>query len=260
MNGKPLDEKVVERYYDAWTQKYMDDFGQIFQALQTENPEELIEYIARVTGMHDGQKILDAGCGIGGPAVIWAKKYAVEIEALTISTKQVELAKAAVKDALDLKGRISVTKGDFHQLESYFGENTFDTIYFLESLVHSHNPALAISSARRVIKDQGILYIKDLFKGPSDPNSPGMIDYPIARIDEQFALKIRTVGEILNIIAESGFMIDYCRQPEVQNYFDRGNRFTAKHLFSLLPEQKGPWMDEGLTFLHWLEIKATKRY
>jgi ubiquinone/menaquinone biosynthesis C-methylase UbiE len=259
MREEVFNEKSVEQYYEEWTQKYIDDFGHIFQALQTDRPEELIEYMARVSGMADGKRILDAGSGIGGPSIIWAKNYHVQIDALTISPTQAALTKENIAKET-LKGKISVTIGDFHKLENYFPENSFDAVYFLESLVHSHDPAAVIRSVRQVLKQHGIIYIKDLFVGPNDPAHPGQTDYPIKKIEEQFALRIRKSGDILNTLAENGFQIEFCRQPEVQRNFDRGNLFTAKHLLKLLPDQTGPWMDQGLTFLHWLEIRAERRY
>lgn len=254
-----FNEKTVEQYYEEWTPRYIDDFGPIFQALQTDRPEELIEYIARVSGMMDGKKVLDAGSGIGGPSIIWAKHYNVQIDALTISPTQAEMTRENIAKE-NLKGKINVTVGDFHKLEDYFPNDHFDSVYFLESLVHSHDPEMVIRSVRNVLKQHGILYIKDLFVGPSDPEHPGQTDYPIQKIEEQFALRIRKAGDILNLLAENGFQIEFCRQPEVQKNFDRGNLFTARHLMKLLPDQTGPWMDQGLTFLHWLEIRAERRY
>lgn len=254
-----LNQDVVESYYEEWTEKYIDDFGTIFQALQTERPEELIEYIAEGTGLEDGMNVLDAGAGICGPAIVWAKKFNVEIEALTISQKQVDLGFKAVQNE-NLIGTVNPVKGDFHLLETYYSANQFDRIYFLESLVHSHDPLKAIQSAHNVLKEHGILYIKDLFRGPVDPKEPSMIDYPIEKINEQFSLHIRKVGDIINMLTESGFEIEFCKSLNVEEFFDRGNLFTAKHLFHLLPDQTGPWVDRGLTFLHWLEIRAMKRY
>ena len=47
---------------------------------------------------------------------------------------------------------------------------------------------------------------------------------------------------------------------DVGDDFDRGNDFTAKHLFKLLINQEGPWRDEGFIFLHWMETLAHKHY
>ena len=50
---------------------------------------------------------------------------------------------------------------DFNSLEDLYPEERFDRILFLESLCHSPAPYQALSSARRVIKRDGLLFIKD---------------------------------------------------------------------------------------------------
>ncbi|MEG4805112.1 class I SAM-dependent methyltransferase [Microcoleus sp. ARI1-B5] len=80
----------VERYYQKWTDRYIEGFGKVFQALLTKNVEDLIHYIAQTIGVRDGMKVLDAGCGVCGPAIILAEKYHIHIEAVTISETQVK--------------------------------------------------------------------------------------------------------------------------------------------------------------------------
>lgn len=249
----------VEKYYEEWTDRYIEGFGQVFQALLTDNVEDLIYYIGETIGIWDGMRILDAGCGICGPAIILAKKYNIHIEAITLSDTQIKYALENISNN-DLKGTINIQKADFHNLEKYFAPNEFDAVYFLESLTHSHHPEAVIRSVRNTIKDQGILYVKDLYRGPDNPAVEGEIDYPIEAIDRQFCLKIRPVGEIIDLLGQYGFELDFCRRPNVKANFDIGNQFTAKHLFKLLQNQEGTWKDRGIVFLNWLEMRAIKHY
>ncbi|MEG4805111.1 methyltransferase domain-containing protein [Microcoleus sp. ARI1-B5] len=160
----------------------------------------------------------------------------------------------------NLKGTINVCKADFHELEKYYSADEFDAVFFLESLTHSHNPQKAVQSVRNIIKKRGTIYIKDLYRGPDNPNMKSQIDYPIEAIERQFCLKIRPVGEIIDILSECGFELAFCKRLEVEANFDVGNNFTAKHLFKLLKDQDGAWVDRGMVFLNWLEIKAMKHY
>jgi len=251
--------EAVEQYYEEWTDRYIEGFGRVFQALLTENVEDLILYIAHTIGIKDGMRVLDAGCGICGPAIMLAERFDINVEAVTVSETQMKYALENIQKS-DLKGTVNVRKADFHQLEKYYQDEEFDAIFFLESLTHSHDPRKVIQSAHSVLRNEGTIYIKDLYRGPDNPSVKGQIDYPIEAIENQFCLKIRSVGEIIDTLSECGFELAFCRRPQVEANFDGGNNFTAKHLFKLLKDQNGPWVDRGMVFLNWLEIKAVKHY
>ncbi|MEM9920656.1 MAG: class I SAM-dependent methyltransferase [Bacteroidota bacterium] len=251
----------VERYYEEWTNTYIEDFGNYFQALQTENPDDLMFYIGENLDLKEGMRVLDAGCGICGPAMGLCKKFDLDLEAITLSDSQVKYAKENVEAGKsDLKGKINVRRGDFHNLSQDYEAASFDVVYYLESLCHSHDPDKAIHEARKVLKDGGLIYIKDLFQAPRNPNNPEYVEYAIKATDEQFCLKARQVGDILNLLTKYGFKINFCREIEIPHSYDIGNAFTAKHLFKLKMDQEGPWFYDGFLFLQWLEIKAVKYY
>tara|TARA_B100001250_G_scaffold188793_1_gene162224 strand:+ start:12921 stop:13703 length:783 start_codon:yes stop_codon:yes gene_type:complete len=254
-----LNIKDVEMYYEKWTDEYIDSFGEIFQALTTDSNEELIDYIANLINIKNGMKILDAGCGMCGPSVLIAKRYNVDIEAITISQKQLKYSLDNIEKN-NLGNKINVIKGDFHQLKNYYENELFDVAYYLESLCHSPEPSQAIESLNDVIKPGGLLYIKDLFRGPDIPNKLEINDYPINAINENFCLRIQTIGKILDVLGVNGYKIIICQRPKFNEVFDKGNAFTAKHNFKLLKNQEGPWTDSGLVFLNWLEILAVKHY
>lgn len=249
----------VEKYYTEWTDRYLDSFGTYFQALQTTNQEDLMWYIAELMYLGNGMRVLDAGCGVGGPALTLASKYDVDIEGITISKNQVDYA-LENKQKATLKGRVQFKQMDFHVLDQHYPEDHFDVVYFLESLVHSDDPERVIQAVRKVLKPQGVLYIKDLFKGPRNSIEPKFVNFAIQATNEQFCLHVREMGDILNLLTKYGFRISCCQTPRVDQNFDLGNAFTAKYLFQLRMDQEGPWTDEGFIFLHWMEILAHKHY
>lgn len=238
----------VEKHYELWTDRYIENFGSFFQALQTSNPEDLMYYIAENCNVQDGMNILDAGCGVGGPAIALVKKYVLDIEAITLSEVQVQHEKNLLMKTNALKGSVNFKKMDFHNIAEHYPANHFDVIYFLESLVHSHDPEKVIQAVREVLKPNGVLYIKDLYKGPQNSVNPEFVDFAIQATDEQFCFNTQNIGDLLNILLNYGFRLDYCRTPEVEQDFSRGNAFTAKYLFKLRMDQQGPWRDEGLSF------------
>lgn len=69
-------------------------------------------YLAHMMGLRDGMKVLDVGCGVGGPAREITKFAGVNIVGLNNNDYQIERAERyAAKEGLSHK--LSFTKGDF---------------------------------------------------------------------------------------------------------------------------------------------------
>ena len=151
----------VGEFYDEYTDKFLKVYGQVIQAFRTHDVTKLLDYQIGVMQLREGMKVVDAGCGVCGPAIYFAQKTGVEIHAVTISREQYEQSVAAVK-AAGLEHRVFVYHGDYHDLEKVTGRKDVDVVYFLESFGHSPQHALAVDSAWKVLKQGGLLYIKDL--------------------------------------------------------------------------------------------------
>ncbi|HOY38232.1 MAG TPA: class I SAM-dependent methyltransferase [Bacteroidales bacterium] len=162
MKQKAQTEKVSQ-YYDQWTHHYLSSgYGHIIQAHRPADVTELLEHIAKNAGIRNGMRILDAGCGICGPAVYIAKHFDVNITAITISKVQADIAAEFVAEN-GLSDRIEVIAGDYHSLDDLFPEASFDLILMLESFGHAVNPAQVLTCANTVLKKGGHIYIKDYF-------------------------------------------------------------------------------------------------
>jgi cyclopropane fatty-acyl-phospholipid synthase-like methyltransferase len=153
----------VGDFYDAHHDKFMRVYGSVIQAFRTRNVADLLNYQMASMGLSRGQRVLDAGCGVGTPALYFARNAEVKVDGLTISQKQYE---AALKNiaAQDMANQVSVTLGDYHRLPDYFEPASYDVIYFLESLGHSREKARLLDVCWTMLKPGGLLYIKDLFK------------------------------------------------------------------------------------------------
>ena len=114
--------------------------------------------------LQDGQHILDAGCGFGGPSIFFAKQLEnVKIEAITIATKQQQLMQQFI-DKEQLYEKLSVKQRDYHKLSKYYEANSFDRVLFLESLGHANNIKQVIKGVHKILKPNGLVYIKGYVK------------------------------------------------------------------------------------------------
>lgn len=77
-------------------------------------------------------RVLDVGCGVGGPAREIARFTDARIVGVNNNAFQVERArKYTTKAGLD--GQVEFVKGDFLSLAEQFGENSFDAVYAIEA-------------------------------------------------------------------------------------------------------------------------------
>jgi cyclopropane fatty-acyl-phospholipid synthase-like methyltransferase len=247
-----LQPSDVQRYYDEWTEKYLEFFGESIQAHRPSSEDELLNYLMTQAGLRDGQHVLDAGCGICGPARHFAKNRSITIEAVTISPVQEKIARAR-NEAAGLADRIHVTLGDYHQLVKLYGRERFDAVYFLESLSHSSRPAEVVSGAYEVLKPGGIIYIKDYFilKCENAEEQARVLEV-IARIDSTFSVKSPWPAEIQAELRRAGFLPLFMNKPRFEADNTIWQLFAGKHAFNVYDGK------DSFECWEYLEMKSQK--
>lgn len=245
----------VATYYDDWNDRYEAVFGDVFQHLQGADQDQFVTHMAEIAQLGDGDRALDGGCGVCGPARRFARLADVRIDAVTVSPKQADRARELVAED-GLADRIEVTVADFHHLDDAFPAETFDLVYFLEALVHAHDPAQALRSAFAVLKPGGRLYVKDFYRGRSDdPAAQRVIDECVEATNRICHLTIRNTDDILRWIAEAGFEVEVSQALDVPMYsIADGHEFCRRYDLDVAAGR-----DFTTTFyLDNLEIRARK--
>ena len=102
--------EAVGRFYDEHHKAFLQVYGDVIQAFRTKDVADLLDYQIESMGLTNGQRVLDVGCGVAGPAIHFARARDVEIEAVTISEAQVQEARRGVREA-KLDARIRVNHG-----------------------------------------------------------------------------------------------------------------------------------------------------
>ena len=146
-------DKVLAVHYGMW-----DNTTRTFsEALLNTNRK--LASIAKVEG---GQRILDAGCGVGGSAFFLAEKFNARVSGITLSEKQYEFAKRKAKE---LK-----TDGVDFQIEDYtdtsYAEDEFDLIWAIESVTSCQIKKDFAHESNRILKKGGRLVVADYFRNP----------------------------------------------------------------------------------------------
>ncbi|KAM7201938.1 sterol 24-C-methyltransferase erg-4 [Naviculisporaceae sp. PSN 640] len=151
---------LTRHYYNLATDFYEYGWAQCFHFCRFSPGEPFLQaiarhehYLAMNIGITPGMKVLDVGCGIGGPAREIAKFTDAHITGLNNNDYQIERATHyAVREGLS--GQLKFVKGDFMQMS--FPDNTFDAVYAIEATVHAPKLEGVYSEIFRVLKPGGV--------------------------------------------------------------------------------------------------------
>lgn len=206
----------VADFYNATTDKFLQVYGEVIQAFRTNNVEDYLRYTMESAELQNGQHIIDAGCGVCGPASFFANNLPdLKIEACTISDVQAEKARVKTLEK-NIADRVKVTLGDYHFLDEIFPANNFDRVLFLESFGHSKDKPLALDAVKMVLKPGGKVYIKDLFaRESSDEWEQLRINQICGQINEAYHYDIGNLHLVVSALRKKGFIINYIKTPKV---------------------------------------------
>jgi len=212
---EPEHTTQVGAFYDQYNDKFLEIYGEVIQAYRTHNLVHLLDYQISQIGLESNQKVLDAGCGVCGPAIHFAKSTGCDIEGITISEKQASIAEAKIEEH-QLSDKVKVQVGDFHLIDEMFSNNTFDRVYFLESFGHSNNKRKLLQAVRKVLKPGGEVYIKDLFvRKIQYPLLQKQIYKEIDKINAAYHYQVTELSELVDLARELGFVISFIKTIDI---------------------------------------------
>lgn len=153
---------VVNGYYDGATDLYEYGWGQNFHFARSYPGEAFYQsiarhehYLAHSMQLKPKMRVLDVGCGVGGPAREIARFADVEIVGINNNEYQVSRADKYTKKA-KLEDQVTFQKGNFMDLVSQFGENSFDAVYAIEATCHAPTWEGVYGQIEKVLKPGGI--------------------------------------------------------------------------------------------------------
>jgi cyclopropane fatty-acyl-phospholipid synthase-like methyltransferase len=116
--------------------------------------------LAEAAAIRRTDRVLDAGCGIGGSALWLAAHVGCRVTGITLSARQVEQAR-------QLARRHSVEPlVDFHvadYADTGLPAASFDVVWALESLCHGEDKRAVLCEAHRLLRPGGRLVVADCF-------------------------------------------------------------------------------------------------
>lgn len=153
----------INRYYidTAWDYKYLWitkafalHFGYYDQKAKRHKDAllRMNEVMVESASIKDREKILDAGCGLGGSSIWLAKNKNCQVTGTNIVNSQIRQAKENAKNE-GVEYKVNFIQADYATLP--IQDETYDVFWALESIVHAPDKKAVIREAFRILNNGG---------------------------------------------------------------------------------------------------------
>ena len=123
------------------------------------------EYVAKALDLKSGQRLLDIGSGIGGPARFIANTLGVIVEGIDLTPEFVEAA-VEITEMVGMTEQVSFQVGSATSIP--FNDHTFDASTMLHVGMNIPDKGLLFSEMARVTKPDGSIVVYDVMRTGED--------------------------------------------------------------------------------------------
>jgi len=157
--------------------------------------EKVADEFINTLDLREGLRVLDIGCGVGGPAFRMASKSGVHVHGIDLSSNMIRIAKTRLKEE-ELNNMISFTQANCLELETY---EEYHVIHSRDVFLHISDKNLLFEVIRRILVSGGQLGFSDYCFGGTKP-SPEFKDYLQER-----NYSLLNVEDYTTLLKKSGF-------------------------------------------------------
>jgi tocopherol O-methyltransferase len=193
----------------------------------------LIDLLLELSNLPKGGTVLDVGCGIGGTSRRLAKYHGCSVIGITISGRQVEIARKLTLDEAEGagpdaerfvklgEGKLKFLELDAEKMGDFFttdpNKANFDCVWISEAMSHLPNKELFFRNTELLLKPGGKLVIADWFKA-EDLNEQQM-EADIKPIEGEFpAFRRLTNNEKCLTVIDGMLLPPLCSQTDYVNF------------------------------------------
>lgn len=214
MERKTSYDVITRNFYDLVTDFYIYGWGQSFH-FATQYPGEDYSvaiarhehYLALRLKLQKGMKVVDLGCGVGGPLREITKFSGAHITGVNISPYQIKKAKEFSRRA-GLEELNDYVIADFMKLPETM-QNKFDAAYTIEATCHAQDPVKVYSEFFKILKPGAMLagYEWAMTSDTYDSQNPVHVEIKKGIEEGNGIGNLVTTNEIVKALKKAGFEI-----------------------------------------------------
>jgi len=153
--------------------------------------------LGKLAGLEPGMRVLDVGCGIGGPARTLAAEFGCEVVGLEIVGEFCRAA-AMLTEWVGMTDRVSFHEGDMRAMP--FADADFDLVFTQHTVMNVADKAALFGEIRRVSKDPGMFLLYEVC-GDDD----AALHYPVPWAGGPDISFLTTADALRGLITAGGF-------------------------------------------------------
>lgn len=159
--------------------------------------------LAAAAGLAPGMRVLDVGCGIGGPSRHLAAALGCHVTGLDLTEEYCRVA-AMLAERVGLADRVAYRRGD--ALAMPFADAAFDAVWTQHAAMNIADKAALYAECRRVLGPGGALALYDVLAGPGGP-----VHFPVPWARAPAISFLATPAELRALLERAGFAIESWR-------------------------------------------------
>ena len=159
--------------------------------------------LSRQLDLKPDQRILDVGCGVGGPSRHLASEYGCHVIGIDLTASYCRVARM-IADRMALAQRMFYVYGSALMLP--FAESSFDAVWTQHTSMNIEDKARFYGEIRRVLKPGGRLAFYDVLAGPA-----GTPYYPLPWAREESMSFLLSEDDLRKSLNEAGFHVMHWR-------------------------------------------------
>ncbi|MEQ8909912.1 MAG: methyltransferase domain-containing protein [Vicingaceae bacterium] len=202
-------EKSLGLHYGVWDEKTKTTADAIIN---------LNRVLMELGELKENDRVLDAGCGVGGSSFYLAENINCRTSGVTLSQKQVDSASQKAKEK-GLEKQCDFLKCSY--TETPFDASSFDAAWAIESLGSAQNKGEFFQEMGRLLKPGGKILIADTLKPKSFDISNNK--YMKMMLNGWAISDILSIQEIKDLASEYGFRLraEHDASPQIKKSVDQ---------------------------------------
>jgi cyclopropane-fatty-acyl-phospholipid synthase len=187
----------------------------------TESQAEKMDLFARLMNLRPGQRILDVGCGWGGPLVYLCKTYGLTGVGLNLSPTQ---RRVAQQRAADYGVDVQIVECNW---EDFTDDQGFDAVYTDEAIVHFTHLGQFFGKVHSLLRPGGCMLNKECHFTNSRYNREltraNVFNHEIFGLTGGY----RTLADELTLVDQNNFEVRAIHQIDLEHYRRTADRWLS---------------------------------